>query len=112
MGTVTATYVGTGVMDNQRYVDIDFVHTTATTYATNGDTIKDFGAASTTIPLSRVTKAFVHTTSGHNDAGVSYELGGTITAPKLKAYDTTGSEVTNATNLTGNAPTRIRLVGA
>jgi hypothetical protein len=109
---MTATYVGTGVLDNQRYVDVDLVHTAATTYATNGDTIKDFGAADTTIPLSRVTGAFVHTTAGHNDTGHSYELGGTITAPKLKVYVTTGTEVTNATNLTGNAPVRIRLVGA
>ena len=109
---MTATYVKAGVMDNERFVDVDLVHTTATTYATNGDTIKDFGAASTTIPLKRVTKAFVHTTAGHNDTGYSDELGGTITAPKIKVYASSGTEVSNATDLTAVVPVRIRLVGA
>lgn len=88
MGTIAVANLRQGVSDNKRYVDADI--TMSASYATNGDTVPV-----ATLGLKVVDEILVH---GNNE-GLSLVLGGTSQAPKVVAYDTTETEVTNATDL-------------
>ncbi len=97
----------------KRAVEADV--TLSASYATGGETV-----ALTSLGLKRVdgivipshdfnSRKAVATTSSR--VGLSVELGGTVTAPKLLAFDSQATEVANATNLSARGPIRIRFLG-
>lgn len=77
----------------------------SSSYATNGDTLA--------LPqgLNRVEQLFV-VGDAANTSGLSYRLAGTAEAPKVMAYDSNATEVTNATNLSARSAVRVRIVGS
>ena len=73
------------------------VLTFSASYATGGDTIP-----MATVGLQEVRQVLVDPqvdASNQNRSGLSVELGGTVTAPTLVAYETLNTEVVNATDL-------------
>jgi hypothetical protein len=103
MGTLSVTYLGTGVVDGKRYADVSI--TPSTSYATGGDTLP-----LTATPLRRVEEVWQSCNGVGDNSGVTWRLLGTLEAPLLQAFDAQNTQVANATNLS----TRVfhaRLVG-
>jgi hypothetical protein len=112
MGATTVAAKAHGRYNDKKVVEADI--TFSGSYATAGDTL-----AVAALGLDRVdevsvpshhlvTRKPVATTS--SQAGKSFQLGGTSTAPKLLAYDAANTEIANATNLSG-VTVRLRFFG-
>lgn len=112
MGTVAITAPYNDVSNNKRVVEANV--TMSSSYATGGDTVP-----LTSLGLREVTDVVVlgsvaHVNSGGaavTPHGIQVVLAGTKTAPLLKAYSGSTSEVANATNLSTNGALRIRFLG-
>jgi hypothetical protein len=74
-------------------------------YATSGDTL-----VMTTLPFDHVTDMVIEGGAAATDTdGYQIKLGGTVTAPKVIAYNTSG-QVSAATDLSG-VSVQVRIVG-
>lgn len=92
------------VLDNRRVVKGTL--TLSNSYASGGDTLD-----LKTTGLTEITKVLVDTTLLTQLSGFTLALFGTKTAPLLAAYETSGVEVANGTNMSGR-PVGVWLVGA
>lgn len=112
MGAVTVANKSQGVRDHRKAVEADV--TFSASYATGGDTLALGllglkGLTEVMVPSHHlITRKAVATTASR--AGKTVELGGTVSAPTLKVYDTANTEVTAATNL-GTVVLRLRFLG-
>lgn len=80
--------------------------TFSASYATGGDTIP-----LTAVGLREVSRILVDSNLGINDSGLSIVVGGTPQAPTLVAYDAQGTQVANATNLSGRTAIPVWILG-
>lgn len=86
------------------------VLTFSNSYATGGDTIP-----LASVGLKEIRQVLVDpvvSPTNVNRSGLSVELGGTPSAPKLLAYDTNNTEVTAAVDLSTRAGTPVWLLGS
>lgn len=112
MGAVTIANRREDVEKNKRVVECDV--TFSASYATGGDTVSP-----ALLGLRQVDRVSVpsHNVDGvavsnaQAQAGKTFQLGGTASAPTLKAYDAAATEIANATNLS-TITRRLRFIGS
>ena len=96
------------IQDNRRVVECDV--TFSASYATGGDTI-----SKAALGLSQIDDAYVLSLKNRKGGsltahGKQVQLGGTPSAPTLKLYSGSGSEVANASN-NSTVVARVRFLG-
>lgn len=96
---------GTPVWDNKRAVWGTL--TFSASYATDGDTLD-----LKTVGLTELTGVYQDCIAPlGNISGLSILLGGTKSAPKIMAFDTNNTQVSNATDLSARTAIPVLLVG-
>lgn len=116
MGTVSIANAVPGVINHLRTVTADV--TLSSSYATGGDTValgslglKEVDQIVTHAGTLQTSVAVPSGTFSPNAHGTQIVLAGTPTAPKLKAYRGSTSEVTNATDLSAVPAVRVEFRG-
>lgn len=118
MGTVALSNMTQGVTGSKRTVTADV--TFSSSYATGGDAVplgvlglhqvdEVHVLGGTMVNNVATERSKVYTPPAH---GLQVVFGGTTTAPKLKAYSGSTTEVANGVSLSASAPVRVEFRGS